>query len=231
MKKYITALCLISYCSLSMGQITFNGCHYLLDDQDFIFSLVAIDVTGRNVYETIPIDGNQPCSGIGACELRIAWNDALSRWELLADDGTGDFSAPFLIYSNNSASTPNPPSLNLGTWVENTGVTSSNCGGDLTNANTTLTGDVQDNITLGTNVLTFDNSIKIYPNPTQSILSVSSTLSKIQEIQFYSISGNKVLSVNSKFESINTAQLSPSIYLLKIINSDGFIAYKKMIIK
>ena len=122
----------------AMSQITFNACHPLLEDQDYIFNNIDTDATGRNIFETNPIDGNQPCGGIGSCEFQIAWNNVNNRWEIYADDGNGTFSNRFVLYFSNENTLPNPPGP-LDTWVEETSVTQSLCGTILL-----LEGDVQD---------------------------------------------------------------------------------------
>lgn len=121
-----------------MSQITLNACHPLLEDQDYIFNNIDTDATGRNIFETDPIDGNQPCGGIGACEFRIAWNDTNNRWEIYADDGNGTFSNTFVLYVNYENTLPNPPST-IEAWEEETATTQSLCGAILS-----LEGDVQD---------------------------------------------------------------------------------------
>ena len=137
-------LYLIGLFSLLLGsftgnaQITLNTCDAFTNDQDFTLTLEGVDGTGRNFYQTNPITGDQPCSGLGACEFRIAFNAVEGRWEILADDGDGDFTTSYVLYYNSSASTPNPPDLTLGTWVENSAATL-----DLCNAVEVLTGDVQ----------------------------------------------------------------------------------------
>ncbi len=122
----------------AMSQITLNACHPLLEDQDYIFNNIDTDATGRNIFETNPIDGNQPCGGIGSCEFQIAWNNVNNRWEIYADDGNGTFSNRFVLYFSNENTLPNPPGP-LDTWVEETSVTQSLCGTILL-----LEGDVQD---------------------------------------------------------------------------------------
>ena len=136
---YILAiLCLFVGNSIATAQINLNTCDLYTVDEDFILTLESTDATGRNIYQTNPITGDQPCSGFGVCEFRIAWNTSLNRWEIIADDGDGDFTTSFVLYFNTSASLPNPPDLTLGTWEENTGVT----GGDCMSIET-LNGDVQ----------------------------------------------------------------------------------------
>ena len=144
-KNYLYTFILFLFISLmSYGQVSLNACDALTDDQDFVLETVDTDATGRRVYETIPIDGDQPCSGLGTCEFKIFWNTVTSRWELIADSGNGNFSDnPFLLYYNTQASLPSPPDLTLGNWVENTTTTSGICM-DIN----TLNGDVQESLTV-----------------------------------------------------------------------------------
>ncbi|MBN2236651.1 MAG: hypothetical protein JW729_03775, partial [Bacteroidales bacterium] len=144
MKKIYSIFILLLFISLNgfSQTITFNGCHDLFNDQDYIFNNVGTDATGRSIFRTTPIDG-QACGGLGTCEFEIAWNVANNRWEFTADSGNGNFANPFLIYYNSEATSPNPPDLNSGVWYENTAITQSSCGGDLTALNCTLIGDVQ----------------------------------------------------------------------------------------
>ena len=136
---YILAiLCLFAGNSIATAQINLNTCDLYTGDEDFVLTLESTDATGRNIYQTNPITGDQPCPGLGVCEFRIAWNTSLNRWEILADDGDGNFATSFVLYFNTSASLPNPPDLTLGTWEENTGIT----GGDCMSIET-LNGDVQ----------------------------------------------------------------------------------------
>ncbi|WP_055443781.1 hypothetical protein [Lacinutrix himadriensis] len=93
------------------------------------------------------------------CEFQIAWNATNSRWEILADDGDGTFLNTYVLYYNTEASMLNPPSLTLGTWVEDTNVTQSLCG-----VINSLTGDVQD-MTLRVADVVIEHTISMYPNP------------------------------------------------------------------
>ncbi|WP_340075264.1 T9SS type A sorting domain-containing protein [Leptobacterium sp. I13] len=206
--------------------ITFNGCNALFENQNYLFNMVTTDATGRNVYETTPISGDQGCGGLGVCEFRIAWNDLNSQWEFLADSGSGDFSSPFLIYANTAASTPNPPSLNLGIWSENTAVTAGGCGGDLTNANSTLTGEVQDT-TLGISEILASYGVQIYPNPVSDILYISDKENAISEVQLYGSEGKKIehIEISGK-KDINLEGLSPGMYFIKINFKDKVVTQK-----
>jgi len=204
--------------SLANAQtITFNGCHALFDNQNYIFNQTGTDGTGRNIYTTTPVDG-QPCGGLGTCEFKIQWNNANARWEFLADEGNGTFTTPFLIYSNSSASTPNPPSLLLGSWIENSALTSGYCGGTLTSSNSVLTGEVQDT-TLSNKQFSINKGIELYPNPTNNLLTIISS-SSITEITVWNVQGQKVLNYGN-VSSIDVSMLQAGIYITRIQTENG----------
>lgn len=205
----------------AFGQITFSGCHPLFDAQTFTVNNLGADVTGRNSFETTPITGDQPCGGVGVCEFRILWNDSSSRWEFLADDGTGDFLTPYLIYYNTEASTPNPPSLILGAWIENTAVTSGLCVDGIT----TLSGDVQDT-TLDVDVVFFQNEVNIYPNPITESFSIGGVNHDINTIELFTITG-KIFKLTSETDNqFNISQLQSGLYFVKIEVGDKEVIKK-----
>ncbi len=205
-------------CSFLQAQtITFNGCHPLFDNQNFVFSISGTDASGRNIFVTTPVDG-QSCSGLGTCEFKILWNSTSSRWDFIADSGNGDFVNPNLVYSNTSASLPNPPSLNLGSWSENNGVTTGLCGGTLTSGNATFTGAVQDN-TLGVNDFDINKGIVLYPNPTANWLNIKSS-SVIKEVTIWSIQGQKVLGFENG-NVIDVSGLQSGMYITRIQTENG----------
>lgn len=217
MKKIYTLLMLMTVTLISAQSITFNGCHPLFDNQNFVFVQSGVDGTGRNIYITTPVDG-QECSGLGSCEFKILWNQASSRWEFVADTGNGDFVNPNLIYYNTSASTPNPPSLNLGVWVENNSVTTGVCGGALNSGNSSLTGNVQDNV-LSTDDFSINTGVSIYPNPANEILNIKSN-NPIVSVSVWNIQGQKV----SQFEKstmIDISNLQAGVYVTKIQTETG----------
>ena len=224
MKIYIKTVFIFGFILPSFAQITFNGCHNLFENQDYIFSQVSIDDTGRNVYTTTPVDGAQTCGGLGICEFTISWNNSNGQWEFIADDGNGDFGSPFLIYSNTSASSPNPPGLLLGTWVENDLVTEGGCGGDLSTSNTSFTGDVQ-NTPLEIEENQLEKMVSIYPNPVDNVINVKTNL-QIEAIKIYDVSGKIILNKNDNLKSINTSGLFGGLYFLKIKIADKFITKK-----
>ena len=211
MKKLLIFLLFTSFAYSQT--ITFSGCVNLFDNQTFVFNKISTDVHGRNVYQTTPIDGAQDCSGVGACEFQISWNNNDNRWEFLADSGNGDFSNPYLIYHNTSASIPNPPNLTLGVWTENTAVTEGNCGGNLTSGNGTLTGAVQ-STNLSTEELS-KNKLLLTSNPVKNSLDILSPLN--QDAELFNSQGKLIKKFNLKKgqNNFDVSSLNTGIYLLK----------------
>jgi hypothetical protein len=217
MKKIATFCLLVMFSLVNAQTITFNGCHTLFDNQNYIFNQTGTDGTGRNMYTTTPVDG-QACGGLGTCEFKIQWNNTSSRWEFLADEGNGTFAAPLLIYSNTSASTPKPPSLLLGSWIENNAITLASCGGTLTSGNSILTGDIQDT-TLSNNEFSINKGIVVYPNPTSNFLTIISS-SAITEITVWNVQGQKVLGFDN-VTSIDVSGLQAGMYITRIQTENG----------
>lgn len=119
----IYLLCLfLSLITLSQAQITFQGCtSFLMGVQDYTLVLTGTITDGgivRNTYESNPTDFTQSCN-VGNCEVRVIWSTSNSRWEIQLDtdgpSGSPDYGSA-LLYFNNAASHPNPPSSSLGFW-------------------------------------------------------------------------------------------------------------------
>lgn len=208
---YLLALAIGS--SMAAQTITFKGCYNLFDNQNFVFTKSGVDAYNKNIYITTPVDG-QPCGGLGSCEFKIQWNNALTRWEFLADTGNGTFVNPNLIYYNstgNSASS-RPPSNTFGLWVENTAVTIGQCGGNLTGTNSTMTGDVSSS-SLATSDVT-KSKIQVFPNPVSDIIRISG-IDNGQTIQIYNVDGRLVKS-EAFDQKVDVSQLSAGVYVLKV---------------
>ena len=216
MKKLLFFVLLSSM--MNAQTITFKGCLPLFDDQNFIFNKTGTDASGRNIYVTTPIDPAQDCSGLGTCEFMFQWNSTTNKWEFLADTGNGDFVNPYLIYSNSSASAPNPPDLTLGTWEENTAVTNSECGGNLTAVNATLTGEVQSTVLSTADLDQLD--FKAYPNPVKDNLIFSGNL-KIKSIELISYAGQKLAELKLINGKVNLSHLKKGFYILKLNTDKG----------
>ena len=199
--------------------ITLNACHPLIETEDYTFNQKTLDVTGRNTFETNPVDENSPCGGVGNCEFQIAWNETSSRWEIYADDGNGTFQNTYVLYYNTEASLPNPPSLSLGTWVEETAITQSLCG-----AINTLIGAVQD-MTLSVTDVQLENEISVYPNPVKHTLHIKHPNSNIDNVSLYDVLGRLALNTSNS-STIDVSKFNSGLYLVKIT-----IANKELIKK
>ncbi|MCT2407273.1 T9SS type A sorting domain-containing protein [Chryseobacterium antibioticum] len=208
---YLLALALGS--SMAAQTITFNGCHNLFDNQNFVFTKSGVDAYNKNIYITTPVDG-QPCSGLGSCEFKIQWNNTLTRWEFLADLGNGTFVNPNLIYHNSTGNgaSSKPPSNTFGLWVENTAITNGQCGGNLTATNSTMTGDVSSS-PLATADVT-KSKIQIFPNPVSDVIRISG-IDNGQTVQIYNVDGRLVKS-EAFDQKIDISQLSAGVYVLKV---------------
>lgn len=230
MKKFYLFIAICFGTFFFSQTITFKGCLPLFDDQFFTFiAQTSNDAFGKKIYITDPVTGDQPCSGVGVCEFKLQWNDIAKRWEFLADSGNGDFADPFLIYysTTQNTSADNPPNAAIGTWVENTAVTNGDCGGPLTEANSTFTGDVR-TVTLSLNE--FDNKrIAIYPNPATEFVNISG-LSNIKSIKIISIDG-KLISVLKNTSKINVSNLTKGVYFLEIQTDNSVVNRIKFIKK
>ncbi|MCS3871677.1 hypothetical protein J3D55_004593 [Chryseobacterium ginsenosidimutans] len=115
--KSLYLLCLALGSSAFAQTITFNGCHNLFDNNNYVFNKTGVDTFNKGIYITTPVTGDQDCGGLGTCEFKIQWNNTLSRWEFLADDGNGTFANPNLIYYNstgNNTFLQNPPAITFG---------------------------------------------------------------------------------------------------------------------
>jgi len=70
---------------------------------------------------------------------------------------------------------------------------------------------------------------QIYPNPATEYINIQSS-NKLQSASIYSISGQKVKDINSKFDNINISDLLSGIYFVKV-NADGVDSTQKLVIK
>ena len=76
------------------------------------------------------------------------------------------------------------------------------------------------------------NGFVVYPNPAKDIFSISlSDNMECQSISIYSIYGRLLKSQNDNFETINIANLTPGLYLIKVRMSDGKEFSEKIVVK
>ncbi len=200
--------------------ITFNGCHQLFDDQDFVFAYTGMDASGKKIYVTEPVTGDQPCGGLGTCELMILWNASQSRWEFVADSGNGNFDEPpFIIYYNDAASeSSNPPAIGNGVWKENTDVTSGLCNGNMGLENSVFSGDLNSEGSLSAENPSAQK-LQFYPNPVRDFLTVSG-VKNVERYHIFDLVGRQVQ--QGFFQNkIDVSQLGKGVYLFRIQDNDG----------
>ncbi len=222
MKLKLFFLCL-TFTSVMMAQITFQGCPTVLGAQNFVLTNTDTNTDGgvvRNTYESTPLNFGQSCPA-GVCEIRIIWNDVLDRWEIQLDnDGpvnTPDYTTAVLYFST-TASSPNPPDTTYGNWQS---------AGFCPTAISTMNGDVDDGSTLSVEDISHvENQIVVYPNPTKNVLNIEAAI-LVTEIEIYSILGKKLLQTKSK--TIDVSKLSNGLYVMKIISSKGIETIKHFI--
>lgn len=78
---------------------------------------------------------------------------------------------------------------------------------------------------LGVDVPQEGETISVYPNPAQDQLAFSEV---IQSIVVYDASGKTVMT-DTMTNTLNVSELSAGIYLLEIVNEDGFISHSKFV--
>lgn len=76
---------------------------------------------------------------------------------------------------------------------------------------------------LGVDDYLLDSGIKLFPNPSSEFISITSEQQNIVQVTFYSVLGNKMREINSGFENIDTKDLSPGIFLIRIRLDNGFV--------
>ncbi len=77
-----------------------------------------------------------------------------------------------------------------------------------------------------------ENHISVYPNPANNYINVNAT-SNIENVEVYTISGQKVgnFTANSTTTTINTANLTSGLYLMKIHTENGVINQKFSVVR
>lgn len=98
----------------------------------------------------------------------------------------------------------------IGTWYKDAStIWSANC----------ATASVNDPI--------FNQSLKMHPNPANTILNITSSETSLQTIEIYDTLGKKVLKTSQ--ETIDISNLTKGLYIIKIQGADNRIATKKFI--
>jgi hypothetical protein len=85
--------------------------------------------------------------------------------------------------------------------------------------------------TVGINALSSDNSVSIFPNPTNGILNITSVSDATVEL--FDVTGKQVLLTTtvsaSKTQQVNISGLVEGVYILKVSNND-FVSIKKVVL-
>ncbi|MFD1062345.1 T9SS type A sorting domain-containing protein [Winogradskyella litorisediminis] len=222
---FIIVLSLVISSSLCFSQqITLNGCNSLIDSGDYLFEQDNF-ANDRNSFVTVsdPMLGSRDCSGVGFCKLKIEWNAANMRWEILADDGNDNFTNTYLLYYNSEASLPNPPSLSLGTWIEASATTQSLCGQIVS-----LEGAVQNSV-LGIDEFSLDGRLSVFPNPVSQILYLEGlNLNTDYSLTLYDLTGKQMVYFKNK-QSLDVSEFRPGVYFLKVNTASTEISKKILI--
>ena len=69
-------------------------------------------------------------------------------------------------------------------------------------------------------------SLKLYPNPVNDILTIESKNVTVSKVEIYSILGKKIKDIHSRFKTIRTDNLSNGLYLIKIYSEKGMVMKK-----
>jgi heat shock protein HslJ len=70
------------------------------------------------------------------------------------------------------------------------------------------------------------NTTKIYPNPSQSKIYISSDFNPIQEAVLYNIIGEKILTKTKNLSEIDISKFVSGIYILRLETKRGFTTHK-----
>jgi len=91
----------------------------------------------------------------------------------------------------------------------------------LKDATTSYSEDCSSSLGLDDDLLA--SGIKLFPNPSSEYLSISSEQQNIVQVTFYSVLGNRIREINSGFEHIDTKNLSPGIFFVRVRLDKGFV--------
>lgn len=73
------------------------------------------------------------------------------------------------------------------------------------------------------------NSVNLYPNPTDGMITIDLLYSEISSIEVYDSLGKKILEQKSDSSEVNLSHLKSGIYFCKIISVDNEIEFRKII--
>ncbi len=80
--------------------------------------------------------------------------------------------------------------------------------------------------TLSVGEVSLNNSVSIYPNPTTSILNIEMS-QNLKQVQIFTLLGKKILETNNTV--LNLSNVLSGVYILKVENTEGKIAVRKIV--
>ena len=83
---------------------------------------------------------------------------------------------------------------------------------------------------LSINQVSFEQNLKVFPNPVKDILNIQST-SAVRALNVLNLLGQEVLRQGGAYRTINVSSLSPGLYILKTEHINGRKATRKFIIE
>jgi len=142
-----------------------------------------------------------------------------TTYDWVESDGNTGIGSTYTI--TNMPSSPNP-------YLVTVAATYMNC----TGATATYSILTSNCITTGINQTNEYDEVKLYPNPTNSSFTIEITNADKQTLQVFDVNGKLVLNqaINGK-TNIDTTNLSEGVYNLSIINPDGIINKKLVILR
>lgn len=168
----------------------------LCGTRQFTFSF--IDGTGRNF--------------MGGITDAIYWNASANQWEW-TDYGT---TPPITFYTNSFASSPNPPCLNSGTWVQ----TDNGCG-----ILTDISGNCDSGLVSVPKNATLGEFFSIIPNHASGIIQVlfKSTISQDMIVTVFNSHGRKIIEqqVTAEKMELDLSRHSNGIFYVQLNGKEG----------
>jgi len=230
--------------------VVING---LDDETGYTFTITATDAAG-NVAANNPIvlqattleDTNTECEGTSAVaqqgtfstgytyHFETVGNDVVITFELLDTDREGvvafawlqdPFTETQMVQGDGLTYSVTIPGLPAGE-DKNFAVKFAYAGGQSVTQYFTYT--VGENCTMGTVRPEFGTSLKMFPNPASSIITLDAGQNEISKVEIFSLLGAKVLETTQT--AINVESLSKGIYMVKVSSGNAFVT-KKLVVE
>lgn len=156
-----------------------------------------------------------------------------SKWVMQGstdDTNWDDLNTPLGMFSSNSGTTPYTLALNTKKAYRYYRFVLA----EAWRPNQTFTSLQQLNFTVDNKVLSVKNTIindtfSVYPNPTNSFINISDKNNTIKNVKLMDFTG-KLIYNNNNINTINVANFSKGLYILRVETKQGGIASKKVII-